>query len=91
MRLGDLKISLLGMPLERPLATQLFSSEYVFVEIMGKEDKKLILTLAPNQSTTIHDLQKYDENDLEIMICDSEQLLHKIYGYRIIDNIIVLA
>ncbi|KAA8432002.1 hypothetical protein [Weissella sagaensis] len=91
MRLGDLKISLLGMPLERPLATQLFSSEYVFVEIMGKEDKKLILTLAPNQSTTIHDLQKYDENDLEIMIRDSEQLLHKIYGYRIIDNIIVLA
>jgi hypothetical protein len=79
------------MPLERPLATQLFSSEYVFVEIMGKEDKKLILTLAPNQSTTIHDLQKYDENDLEIMIRDSEQLLHKIYGYRIIDNIIVLA
>ncbi|QDJ58678.1 hypothetical protein [Weissella sagaensis] len=91
MRLGDLKISLLGMPLERPLATQLFSSEYVFVEIMGKEDKKLILTLAPNQDTTIHDLQKYDENDLEIMIRDSEQLLHKIYGYRIIDNIIVLA
>jgi hypothetical protein len=91
MRLGDLKISLLGMPLERPLATQLFSSEYVFVEIMGKEDKKLILTLAPNQSTTIHDLQKYDENDLEIMIRDSEQLLHKIYAYRIIDNIIVLA
>lgn len=91
MRLGDLKISLLGMPLERPLATQLFSSEYVFVEIMGKEAKKLILTLAPNQSTTIHDLQKYDENDLEIMIRDSEQLLHKIYGYRIIDNIIVLA
>lgn len=91
MRLGDLKISLLGMPLERPLATQLFSSEYVFVEIMGEEDKKLILTLAPNQNTTIHDLQKYDENDLEIMIRDSEQLLHKIYGYRIIDNIIVLA
>ncbi len=91
MRLGDLKISLLGMPLERPLATQLFSSEYVFVEIMGKEDKKLILRLAPNQDTTIHDLQKYDENDLEIMIRDSEQLLHKIYGYRIIDNIIVLA
>jgi hypothetical protein len=28
---------------------------------------------------------------LEIMIRDSEQLLHKIYGYRIIDNIIVLA
>ncbi len=91
MRLGDLKISLLGMPLERPLATQLFSSEYVFVKIMGKEDRKLILTLVPNQSTTIHDLQKYDENDLEIMIRDSEQLLHKIYGYRIIDNIIVLA
>lgn len=79
------------MPLERPLATQLFSSEYVFVKIMGKEDRKLILTLVPNQSTTIHDLQKYDENDLEIMIRDSEQLLHKIYGYRIIDNIIVLA
>lgn len=91
MRLGDLKISLLGMPLERPLATQLFSSDYVFVKIIGKADNKLILTLEPKQITTINDLQQYDENDLEVMIRDREQFLHKIYGYRIIDNIIVLA
>ncbi|SCB78062.1 hypothetical protein [Weissella bombi] len=91
MRLGDLKISLEGMPLERPLATKLFSSGYTFIRIVGKDSNKLILELDANQITTINDLKAYHEDDSEIMIRDSEQLLHKIYGYQIIDNIIVLA
>ena len=91
MRLDDLKISLAGMPLERPLATKLFSSAYTFIRIVGIDSNKLILELDPNQITTINDLKAYHGGDSEIMIRDSEQSLHKIYGYQIIDNIIVLA
>lgn len=90
MYLGDLKVSLGGMPLNRPIMTRLLVPHYESVRIVGKDGNFLVLKIDKQQLTTINDLQKYDDNQLEVMIRDNEQQLHKIYGYRIIDDVVVL-
>lgn len=90
VRLGDLKISTGGMPVNRPIATRLFVTTFESIRIVGKDGNFLVLEIDKNQVTTINDLQQYHD-DLEIVIRDSDQTLHKIYGYRIIEDVIMLG
>lgn len=91
MQLGELKVSIDGMPLSRPIATRLFVPNFESIRIVGKDGHYLILEIDKNQVTTVSDLQQYQDDNLEIVVRDRDQVLHKIYGYRIIQDVIVLG
>lgn len=91
MQLGELKVSIDGMPLNRPIATRLLVPNFESIRIVGKDGHRLILEMDNNQVTTISDLQQYQDDNLEIVVRDCDQVLHKIYGYRIIQDVIVLG
>ena len=91
MQLGELKVSVNGMSLSRPIATRLFVPNFESIRIVGKDRHYLILEIDKNQVTTVSDLQQYQDDNLEIVVRDRDQVLHKIYGYRIIQDVIVLG
>ncbi|WP_270773930.1 hypothetical protein [Weissella confusa] len=90
MLLADFKLSTAGMPIDRLLAARV-DDDVVPLRLVGIDDDQLVLGTDVDRQVTLSVVIALEDNNLNLVVRDDAQQLHPVFGYRVVEEQLVLG
>ena len=90
MLLADFKLSTAGMPIDRLLAARV-DDEIVPLRLVGIDNNQLVLGTDVDRQVSLSDVIALEDNNLNLVVRDDAQQLHPVFGYRVVEEQLVLG
>lgn len=90
MLLADFKAATSGMPTNRLLAVRL-DDQVQPVRLLGRDGDLLVMTTDVAYQAELAEVIMQTPDSLQIVVRDDDFTLHPVYGYRIVDDDLVLG